>query len=222
MFENRSQWSSTLCFPSGASSCGASSCACTTAPDKVRIVFVKQLTFNTFEVTIDQCAYPVPITELNPTYGLTTTDGTVSFFVTAINGNRWTVTVGSGVFKLGAVCYAVIVCYGGEGLVSMADGTTKRVADVIPGELVLDADGQPVLVRTNEPMPVSEPVMMVELNGLWITAKHKVRVESGEWVRAESLGTPQWHELSALYNIDVERGVSLRINGLAVRAKVDR
>lgn len=60
---------------------------------------------------------------------------------------------------------------------------------------------------------LTSPVDVCNLNGLWVTSEHPVYVRGG-WVLPKSLVAVESVFLPAIYNIELENGNSVFVNGV--------
>ena len=103
-----------------------------------------------------------------------------------------------------------LFCFGPETLVLMADGSTKRIADIIVGERVMSYD-----FTLNQQVPNSvlhtlnrESESYLNINGLRVTESHPFAVGPDEWVTAGELKigdrvlSPEgWTEISRIEEV---------------------
>jgi hypothetical protein len=107
-------------------------------------------------------------------------------------------------------------CIHGLCLVSMADGSSKRVQDVVKGDRVRAGTGRIAEVRCVVVAFCEGSVNdLVELDGgLRLTPYHPVQVE-GKWHFPRSLGAVELHSCPAVYNFVLASEHSVVVNGIA-------
>ncbi|KAH3764305.1 hypothetical protein Pelo_3772 [Pelomyxa schiedti] len=110
-------------------------------------------------------------------------------------------------------------CFTGDGLVRMANGTTKRVCDISVGDYVKTESGVKVICKI-ERKEVCASIPMCELSGVWLTPGHPVFIE-GAWIHPFELVPVVSKYVTHLYNFELSGGPfaqdhSLWINELLV------
>jgi uncharacterized protein YegL len=105
-------------------------------------------------------------------------------------------------------------CFTGDCQVTMEDGTKKRVEHLHKGDRVKGGHTIAVILYT----PVQNTVEMVTFNsGLKITPWHPMKLDyNTEWVFPNDIGTKQEIYVEAYYNVVLESGHILELNGYPV------
>eukprot|EP00049_Salpingoeca_infusionum_P014640 m.276856 g.276856 ORF g.276856 m.276856 type:complete len:766 (+) comp15715_c0_seq1:118-2415(+) len=114
-------------------------------------------------------------------------------------------------------------CFTGESLVSMADGTHRRVKDIVPGDAVL-VPVTPGVCRTETVARVKYCVKVIAASGqmdvvslsstMAVTPFHPVCVD-GEWRFPATLCPPTTLACDAVYDFVLESGHSMVIGGVS-------
>ena len=102
-------------------------------------------------------------------------------------------------------------CFDGEGMVSMADGSTKPVKDLLKGDKVKSRNNQEATVICILSTRMKKPLSMVNINGTLLTPWHPV-VHDGEWKFPAKIGNEKEHHLEFIYNAVLDNGHALLIN----------
>jgi len=104
-------------------------------------------------------------------------------------------------------------CFNGEGLVSMADGSLKLVKDLVKGDTISSFGKIAQVVCLTKTKIRFDTINMVEINGLLITPWHPVKI-SGKWKFPVEVSTSKPIEIDYVYNLVLNNGVSVVINGI--------
>lgn len=105
------------------------------------------------------------------------------------------------------------ICFDGAGFVDMADGTTKRVADLRKRDQLKSGARVVALVQTL--ITDGLPIEVVEMNGVFVTPWHPVRL-AGSWVFPAEVGKVEKRDLTAIYNLVLSENHVVEINGLSL------
>ncbi len=103
-------------------------------------------------------------------------------------------------------------CFGGLGLVSMADGTKKRVIDLVRGDTVL-SNGVGAKVLCLVVFPIHGKTQMATVSGMKITPKHPILSE-GVWKYPRETGKVEEEYCDFIYNVVLDQGHTVTINGV--------
>jgi Mg-chelatase subunit ChlD len=122
-------------------------------------------------------------------------------------------------------------CYDGNGIVKMGSGLTKKVKDLVKGDVVYALDKNSVLVKDSVRCIVKSCVetgnlKMCNINGLNITLWHPLKMNVpqnsnnpnnlnlSEWIFPINVATEKNVQIDWIYNVVLESGVSICINNL--------
>ncbi|KAH3759430.1 hypothetical protein Pelo_8755 [Pelomyxa schiedti] len=111
-------------------------------------------------------------------------------------------------------------CFLGDGIVQMADGSTKKVADITVGDEITTETGSSRRITRISYDPVMAETKVIFLNGLGLTTGHPV-FASGEWTHPFEIKPVETHYVEGWYNFELEGGPnvtdhSVIINGLVL------
>jgi hypothetical protein len=141
----------------------------------------------------------------------------------AVFDQVWKKMVGKfGYFKFSA--HQSRACFGGDGLVLLADGVqSRRVQDIIVGDKVTSDEGgvAEVVLVCKYPIDPAVGVEICEIDNLLITPEHPVyNHKSGRWMLPKDLDgveVRRLHNLDYVYNFELSPGASsVLINGVRV------
>lgn len=99
-------------------------------------------------------------------------------------------------------------CFDGNGMVSMADTTSKRVMDLKKGDILASGAKVICLIETK-----TEKVDMVDVEGVLLTPWHPIMKEN-VWVFPSSLKPASPVKIPAIYNLVLQDGCTVTINGV--------
>ncbi len=112
-------------------------------------------------------------------------------------------------------------CYDGEGLVLMHDGTFKQVKSIVKGDIIMALDKNLISFADKIKCVVKSKVVngsipMCLINGLTITPWHPLLNpnSNNNWIFPINISPEQNVKIDWIYNIVLESGVSVCINGL--------
>ena len=106
-------------------------------------------------------------------------------------------------------------CFHGASMITMSDGTAKRVDQLRKGDSVVTPAGPATVGCVVENICANSTAELVALgNGLLITPYHPVRAASGEWKFPHSMAPRVIVICAAVYNVVLDRGHEVVINGV--------
>ncbi|KAH3742917.1 Hint-domain [Pelomyxa schiedti] len=110
-------------------------------------------------------------------------------------------------------------CFTGEGAVSMANGETKPVRNIVVGDFVTTEAGVQRVSRIYT-YNINKVIPMCCVSGVWLTPGHPILL-GGEWVHPFEVTTVENKYIEELYNFELEGGPlsnehSVIINNLTV------
>ncbi|KAH3762413.1 galactose oxidase [Pelomyxa schiedti] len=111
-------------------------------------------------------------------------------------------------------------CFLGNGIVQLANCTTKYVSEIVPGDFVLTESLNAREVARVLTRDVYKDYNLVFLNGLGLTTGHPVLI-NGKWMHPTDVATPTRLFVTKLYNFELAGGNkvpdhSVIINGLVL------
>ena len=108
-------------------------------------------------------------------------------------------------------------CIDGSSTVLLPSGMTCRVADLVPGDLVLGPDGEAAKVRCVVQMPCEEgPVALVQVSeNLRLTPFHPI-LKDGHWRFPADINEANLHDCSSIYNFVLDGPPAFMVDGTAV------
>ncbi|KAH3765041.1 Kelch-type beta propeller [Pelomyxa schiedti] len=111
-------------------------------------------------------------------------------------------------------------CFLGDGIVHLANCTTKYVSDIVPGDFVLTESLNAREVARVLTRDVNKDYNLVFLNGLGLTTGHPVLV-NGKWMHPKDITSPTRLFVTKLYDFELVGGTKVQdhsviINGLVV------
>ncbi|KAH3743282.1 Kelch-type beta propeller [Pelomyxa schiedti] len=111
-------------------------------------------------------------------------------------------------------------CFLGNGIVHLANCTTKYVSEIVPGDFILSESLNAREVSRVVTRDVNRDYNLVILNGLGLTTGHPVLV-NGKWMHPTEITTPTRLFVTKLYNFELVGGSKVQdhsviINGLVV------
>ena len=106
-------------------------------------------------------------------------------------------------------------CFDGNSLITMYDNSVKKVSEIKKGDRVKNMNGDSYatilcVLKSKTPSPI---VKLCEMNGMYITPYHPVRVK-GEWKFPIDIKSPQDVACDYVYNLVVDQGHVVSINGV--------
>lgn len=112
-------------------------------------------------------------------------------------------------------------CFSGSGLVAMASGATKRVSDIVPGDVVRTQCGSQAVRHVFKEDIRGQRRHLVSVCGFYLTRRHPVFFRDAWRMPTEVGPTVDTHDVEAIYNFELADGPAnpdhtVWINGLLV------
>ena len=104
---------------------------------------------------------------------------------------------------------SIIGCFSGNGEVKLKDNTTKKIKELIKGDILENGAIVEclVIIKVNQIQPV------IELNNVYFTPKHPV-IYNKKWTNPISIKSPKCTYIDYWYNLVLKNGHSVKINGI--------
>ena len=106
-------------------------------------------------------------------------------------------------------------CFSGSSMVTLINGSTKMVKDLVKGDCVLSLNGASAKVVCLICFPMNRTMKMTEINGLLITPKHPI-LHDGVWKYPKDITAASDHYMDNIYNIVLDQTHSISLNGIEV------
>ena len=110
-------------------------------------------------------------------------------------------------------------CFDGNGLVTLANGQTKRVQDLCRGDQICSVNGTAAVVQAlvETVIPKGQSIDVVEVDGVLLTPWHPVYSNSTKtWVFPAEIAPTVKKQLGSIYNLVLDSSHVVKINNLDV------
>ena len=100
-------------------------------------------------------------------------------------------------------------CFSGNGEVKLKDNTTKKIKELIKGDILENG----AIVECLVIFKVNQIQSVIELNDVYYTLKHPV-IYNKKWTNPINIKSPKCTYIDYWYNLVLKNGHSVRINGI--------
>ena len=104
---------------------------------------------------------------------------------------------------------SIIGCFSGNGEVKLKDNTTKKIKELIKGDILENG----AIVECLVIIKVNQIQSVIELNDVYYTLKHPV-IYNKKWTNPINIKSPKCTYIDYWYNLVLKNGHSVRINGI--------
>ena len=117
---------------------------------------------------------------------------------------------GSGGYGTGDYSFASYGgCFSGNGEVKLKDNTTKKIKELIKGDILENG----AIVECLVIIKVNQIQSVIELNNVYYTPKHPV-IYNKKWTNPINIKSPKCTYIDYWYNLVLKNGHSVRINDI--------